>query len=118
MKYVSGIDLEVNGQVISDFQKFKETKVERRKAVNLMRKTGYVEVTARYAFDLDYVIPADDERFDFTDVVDGTVTIDMGGGKRRTYTGVFFMSEGDVTYEDGKESMQTMEFGATGRVDQ
>jgi hypothetical protein len=116
--YVSAITLEVNGVVITDFNKVIEKKVEHRKAVNLMNKTGFIDVTERFGVDVEYVLPKDAQVFDFTDVADGTLTIDFLNGARRTCTGVYFLSEGDITYDGEKEASKTIEFGATGRVDQ
>jgi hypothetical protein len=118
MEYVSRIILEVNGQQIDDFNKVKEPKREIRKPVKLMRKTGFVTVTAQYVDgSIEYVIPKDDTEFDFADIADGTLTIDKENGVRVTYTGVFVTEIDEPDYGDDKEAVRKITWGATGRTE-
>lgn len=113
-EYVERVTLEVNGQVIDDFEEVTENEVEIRKPVNLMNKTGFTETTPRYGAKVKYAIPKDSAEFDFAGIKDGTLTIDRGGGKRITYTGVFCTKIGETQY--GKDAAtKTIEFGAADR---
>lgn len=115
-EYVELVTLEVNGQVIDDFNKVTEKEVEYRRPVNLMNKTGFSRTTARYGASVEYVIPKNKTPFNFADVENGTLTIDQGGGRRIMFTGVFTTKGGDVPYGE-KEATRTIEFGADGRTE-
>lgn len=110
-EYVERVRLEVNGQVIEDFEEVTENDVEIRKPVNLMNKTGFTETTARYGAKVKYVIPKGVKEFNFAEVKDGTLTIDRLDNTRITYTGVFCTKIGETQY--GKDAAtKTIEFGA------
>ncbi len=116
-QYVSRVALEVNGQEITDFESVTEKKVQIAKQVKLMGKTGFVQTVPRYQVDVDYVIPfGSGQEFDFTQVVNGTLTIDRQDGTRITYSGVVTMDIGDTKYNGEKEAMKTISLGASGRA--
>lgn len=113
-EYVEKVTLEINGQSIEDFEEVSENDYELRKPVSLMNKTGFSETTPRYGCKVKYCIPKGAAEFDFAGVKDGTLTIDRGGGKRISYTGVFTTKVGETQY--GKDvATKTIEFGATDR---
>ncbi len=117
-EYVSRIALEVNGQVIEDFDSVEEKEVELRKAVNLMNKTGNCEVTGRYGVSIDYVIPKDDPEFNFKDVSDATLTIDRQNGTRITFGGVCTTKLGSIKYDGENAAKRTIELIANKRSEE
>ena len=116
--YVSQILLEINGQQVDDFSKLTEKAVEYRATVQLMNKFGFVTKPHFYGISVDYVIPSDAPEFDFTQVANGTLTVDEENGVRITYSNVYLLSEGDVTREPGKEATKTIELAALKRTRQ
>jgi hypothetical protein len=116
-EYVSKVLLEINGKGITDFKAVEEEETELAKEVNLMNKTGSVDVTPRYRVGVDYVVPKDDEEFDFASVKDGTLTIDFDNGRRRQYRGIRTLKIGATTYDGEKEAIRKITFMATGRED-
>ncbi len=116
-QYVSRVALEVNGEEIDDFESVTEKKVELAKQVKLMGKTGFVQTVPRYQVAVDYVIPfGSGQEFDFTTVVNGTLTIDRQDGTRITFSGVVTMDIGDTKYNSEKEATKTITFGASART--
>jgi hypothetical protein len=115
-EYVSQVLLEVNGQEITDFKSVTDKEVEIAKPVNLMNKTGFTAATARYAVEVEYVVPLDAPEFDFSGVRNGTLTIDKMNGVRETYTGVYTLKIGAAKYDGDKETTRNIDLGATGKV--
>jgi hypothetical protein len=115
-EYVLAVLLEVNGRNIDDFNEVSEGEIEVSKQVNLMNKTGFGRMTARYTVEVGYVVPADKPEFDFESVQDGTLTIDKQNGVRITYTGVHTLTIGATKYDGANEAVRTITLGATGRV--
>ncbi|MBI5234734.1 MAG: hypothetical protein HY886_00585 [Deltaproteobacteria bacterium] len=116
-EYVARVRLEVNGNNIDDFKSVEEEEVELHKEVNLMNKTGVVGVTPRYKVNVDYVVPKDSEEFDFTEVKDGTLTIDYDNGKRIQFAGVTVLKIGSTSYDGEKEATRKIALMATGRTE-
>lgn len=117
-EYVSRVTLEVNGQVIDDFDSVEEGELEHRKAVNLMNKTGSCEVTQRPTVSVDYIIPKDKEEFNFKDVSDATLVIDRGNGTRITYSGVCTAKVGRTKYDGTDAAKKTIDFIANERSEE
>lgn len=116
MKYVSRCNLEVNGEEIDDFAEITEPEVEYNQPLDLMHKTGHIDVVQRYkGIKLKYIVPADAPEFDFTKVQDGALTISYGNGTRRRYTGVYVNKIGNETYKDKSETVRDVEFSAEDR---
>jgi hypothetical protein len=115
MEYVSQVMLEVDGQEITDFSAVTEKEVEIKKEVKLMNKTGVVSVVPKYGLSVDYVVPKEADEFDFELVSDGTLTIDLGNGVRKQYTGVYTLKVGDTKYDGDKEATRTIEMIAIKR---
>lgn len=116
-EYVSRVVLDVDGKQIDDFNSVTEHEVEVRKAVNLARKTGFVQATPRYGVSVDYVVPKDRGEFDFEGIENGRLTLDFENGRRTTYTGVTTLKIGEAKYGDGDSpATRTIELGASGRV--
>lgn len=114
-EYVLKVNLEVNGQDISDFKSVTESEVELRKEIRLMNKTGFADAQPRYGAEVEYVVPSDAAEFDFEAVKNGTLTIDKNNGVRVAYTGVYCLKVGSVKYDGDNEAVRTITFGATGR---
>lgn len=115
-EYITRCVLNVNGQQIDDFKAVTPKEIERHKAVNLMNKTGVARMTPRYAVDVDYVVPEDAPAFDWSEVANGTLSIEFENGQRTTYTGVYIAKEGEQKVDGENELVQTIELIATGRV--
>ncbi len=115
-EYVSRVALEINGQLIEDFNSVSENEIETRKPVKLARKRGFVTVIPNYGVKVEYVIPKNTPEFDFESVEGATLTIDFENGRRTVYTGVFHMKTGEAKYDGEKEATKTIELGATGRI--
>lgn len=114
--YVSGATLEINGEEIDDFSEITEPEVESNKPIDLMAKTGHIEVTERYkGIKIKYIVPSDAPEFDFKKVKDGTLTIVYKNGTRRKYTGVYVNKIGGETYKDGTETIRDVELSAEDR---
>lgn len=116
-EYVSRILLEINGKNIDDFKAVEEEEVEIAKEVNLMNKTGVVAVTPRYKINVDYAAPKDAPEFDFTEVKDGTLTIDKNNGRRIEFSGVTTLKIGATSYDGDKEAVKKITFLATDRTE-
>ena len=116
-EYVSRVSLEVNGQVIEDFDSVEEKEIEIRKPVHLMNKTGTAKITPRYGITVDYVIPSDGPGFDFTSVEDGTLTIDRQNGTRVSFGSVYCTKVGQVKYDGDNVAKQTIELIASSRTE-
>jgi len=114
--YVSKILLSVNGQEITDFNSFTEGGYTLRKPVNLMNKTGFMDVTPRHGCEVEYVVPEDGAEFDFDSVVGATLVITFMNGETTTYTGVATLEVGDTKYDGDNEATRTIKFGAKGRI--
>jgi len=116
-EYVSKITLEVNGQSIEDFKTVTEKEYEVFKEIKLMNKTGYAETTPRYGIEVEYVVPKTHPEFDWRNVKDGTLTIDLLNGKRIVYMGVYTLKVGNTKYDTENEVTRTIELGAVNRIE-
>jgi hypothetical protein len=114
-KYVSTVEVTIDGQQIKDFQNFTENKRDLKKAVKLMGGRGSIETTQEYGFKMDYVLPKDAAEFDFEALTDSTVIVDKLNGVRIRFSGVEVLTIGETKYADDKEAVQSIEFSATGR---
>ena len=118
-EYVSKIELEINGQQIEDFDSVEEPESEIYKSVKLMNKTGHTRVTQRFeGITVDYAVPSDAPAFDFTQVADGTLTIDRLNETRITYGGLYTTKIGKIKYDGDNVAKQTIEFSAESRTEE
>jgi len=116
--YIGSITLEINGNVLEDFNAFTEKERVFKRTVALMNTTGSIKVKPRFGFSLDYVVPADTTEFDFEGVTDGTVTIDYENGTRITFGQVECLSIGEAKFADEKEVVKTIDFVAITRTEE
>lgn len=114
-RYVSRITLEVNGESISDFNSFSDMTKSRHVQVELMNKTGHAAITPRYQCTVDYVVPRDSAEFDWSDVSNGTLTIEYENGNRTTWGGVYTLDEGDTSFDGTSAATRTITLGAESR---
>lgn len=117
MDYVGQIGLEVNGQEITDFKSVTEGARTLRKQVNLVSKTGTMRTVPRIPLTVEYVIPADSPEFDFTAVVDGTLTVDYLNGTRICYGGVTTLEIGETKFDGDNEAVRTISLLALSRTE-
>lgn len=115
-EYVSRVLLDVNGQSVEDFKAVTEKELEINKPVNLMNKTGFIKMTARYSVSVDYVVPETASEFSWEAVEDGTLSIEYMNGNRITYTGVYVLKMGEAKADGENEMVRTIELGAIGRT--
>ena len=116
-QYISKVELAVNGQTITDFKGFSEKARELNKPVKLMGKTGFVGQQARHEVDVDYVVPQTGA-FDWSAVIDGTLTVTMDGGTVIRFTGVTVQTIGEAKFDGENETTRTITLGATGRTEE
>ena len=116
MEYVAEIGLEVNGQSITDFKSISEDARVLRKAIKLMKRTGVIKTTPQLGLKLEYVVPKSAPEFNFEDVADGTITIDLENGTRIKYTGVATLEIGEAKYDGENEVTKAISFVAQKRT--
>ena len=113
--YIAKCVLTVDGQDESDFESVEEHEITSAKAVELMNKTGFAELTPRYGITVTYIVPSVNPR-NWDLVKDATLIITDDGGNKTTYTGVRRLKVG-AAKRDGKEELkQTIELGATKKI--
>lgn len=117
MEYVNKVTLEVDGKEITDFKAFTDKESEVFKQVNLMSKTGFMATTERPGCLVDYVVPAA-APFNWRTVRDGRLTVEKEGGGRITFIGVHTLKVGEAKYDGDNEVVQTIELGATRRIEE
>jgi len=114
--YVTRCLLSINGTDIADFKAFTEKQRTIRKSVNLMYKTGSADLTQRYSFDLEYVVPKDKAEFNFDQVEGGTCVVDFDGGTEQIrFGGVHCIDVGDSKIDGESELIRTIMFMAETR---
>ena len=114
--YITTITLEIDGELLEDFNSFTEKGRVKKKLVKLMNGHGTTKVTASNLFSLDYVIPADKTEFDFDGLEDATVTVDYENGTRISFGGCEVLSIGEAKFDGDKEVTKNIEFAATTRT--
>jgi hypothetical protein len=117
-EYVSLVNLEVNGQSITDFQTVEEGEFELARQVKLMNKTGSCNIYPRHSVKVEYVIPSDAPEFDWTTVQNGTLTIDYLSGTRVTYMGVNIGKMGAAKHDGEKESTRSIDLICEQRLEE
>lgn len=117
-EYLSKIALVINGQQIDDFKSVEEKEYEVRKTIELARKTGFVKVRPHYGLSLEYVVPANSAEFDFSAVENGTIVLDFGNGRRRSYNGCCCLKVGTTKYDGVSETTRSIEFCASERMEE
>lgn len=118
MEYVSKIELEIDGQVITDFKTFKEGTRVLRKPIKLMNKTGHVKVVSDFTMSVDYVIPVTGSEFDFASVEEGRLSVIFPNGKRITWINVSSLEIGETTFDGENEAVRPVNLCATGRIEE
>ncbi len=115
--YVSRVFFSLDQEDLEDFKGYQEEDVQHNEVVNLMHKTGYQQRTERYAFSIDYVIPANGAEKDFSQYKTGehTATIIKDGGERVLYSGVRVLTTGGFEVDGEKEAVRKVMFAATGK---
>ena len=116
MEYAAKVILEVNGMQIDDFASVTEKEVELRREVKLARKVGVVNLVPKYGIQVEYVVPLDAPEFDFEQVINGTLTVDLENGVRKVYSGVYTLKVGDTKYDGEKEATRTIDLLAMRRT--
>jgi hypothetical protein len=115
MEYVRRCYLECNGKTIDDFKSVTDKEVELYKPVNLMNKTGFASVTPRYAVEVEYLVPDSSPEFDWKELKNGTLTIELMNKKRITFTGCYTLKIGAMKIDGDGDTVRTIEVGAVDR---
>lgn len=106
---VSGIQLEVNGKLITNFASVTEKGRTYRKPVQLMNKTVIKKVNPQYELTVEYMVPDGDPEIDWAELENGRLTILFDSGRRKTYPEVSCLSEGDVKYDQDGNPVKNIE---------
>ena len=114
-QYVSRCTVTRSGTSLDHLKNFKMNEENFRKEVELMNGAGTVETARRYNFSLDYAIPKTGAKMDWADVEDDTFTIELNGGKRISYSGVYSLSQGEITIDGENEAVITINFAAASK---
>lgn len=115
-KYVSRARVTRNGQKVQHMKNFKFGEALYATEVETMDGGGTVDNPRRHRFSLDYAIPKNSPKLDWSDVRDEDWTVELEGGKKAIYTGVDCLSRGEFTVDAQKESVMTLNFYAATEV--
>jgi hypothetical protein len=114
--YIARCDIVFDNTTVDDIDEVTENEVELAKAVNLMRKTGFVDVTLRYGGSFQYVIPKGKTRYEFNGKKNGVLTIIDEDTTKTVYRGVRVLKVGDAK-RDGENPMKSLiTWGATDKL--
>jgi hypothetical protein len=113
MPFVTRAYLEINGRVIP-ISKVKEDDREQFIVVKQMFSTAFAQKTIRFAGDFVYEVPnAGAEVFENDN--GGTLTIEMDGGDRIDFGGVYYLTIGSIEFDMEKAASRTIKWGAQTR---
>lgn len=115
-RYVSRVVGMRNGSRIVDIKNFKKDAVEYRKSVTTMGGTDTVEVAGDHVFSFDHVLTKVNPKIDWSEVENENWAFELNGGSRIEYTGVDCLTEGDITVDNEKETIQTITMHAKTRT--
>ena len=116
-KYVKRVIAMREGKRVRHLKNYKKGAVKYADAVELMDETGSADVTERYTFSVDVVIPVIGSQIDLSSVIDETWVFQYRvGGAKTTYTGVRCLNEGEATTDGEGETVITYEFMAETRT--
>lgn len=104
---------------ITDFNTFVDKTRAVRKQVPLMHKTGHAEITQRFQFEVDYVIPKDTVAVSFEQVSGATFTVTFENEPQNqiVYGGVYTLEIGDASVGGENEVVRKITFGAESRTE-
>ena len=92
--YISSVILEVDGREIEDFKSVAIGERIYGVTMKLMNKWGFAKLPPEHRIVVDYVPPAVN-RYDWTTLDNGRLTIEYNNGDRVTWTGVNLVSIGE-----------------------
>jgi len=105
--YVTRALLEVNGAQETNFKKVTQHARVVAKPVPLMYRSGSALLTQRFSIEVDYVVPAINP-FDWSQVKDGTFTVEYDSGERTDYAGVYVTQVGEAAVDGENELVQAI----------
>jgi hypothetical protein len=111
-KFVSRCRVMRNGKRVLNMKNFKMGEDVYRAAISTMDGQGTVDVPKKPAFTLDYVIPRESAKLDWSDVSDETWVVELDGGRRVIFSGVDSIKRGEITMDSEKETVFSVEFSA------
>ncbi len=113
MPFITRASIECNGQVIP-ISKVKENNREEFVVVKQMYSTSFAQKTIRFSGDFVYEVP-NTEAVVFENFNGGTLTIDLDGGDRINFGGVYFLEIGDIEFDMEAVGKRTIKWGAQTR---
>lgn len=113
-KYVVRATVEVGGASITDFKGVTEAEVTPAKVVPLMHSTGAAQLTKRFAFSLDYVVPQGTQ-VDWYGVSNTTASIIYDDATRTDFGGVEVITVGEGALDGENELVRRISFMAATR---
>lgn len=113
-KYVVRCTFESDGSSVTDFKGVTESEVTQAKTVPLMHSTGAAQLTKRWGFSLDYVVPQT-SAMDWSTVSNGTASIVYDSGDRVDFGGVEVVTIGEATIDGENELVRRISFMAATR---
>jgi hypothetical protein len=118
LTYVVRAETVFNGQSVQDFKAFEEQTRTVSKAVPLMHKTGNAQLTRRFEFTLDYVVPTTAE-IDWESFVGvggtGTASLVYDSGTQIDFGQVSLIEVGAATVDGENELVRKLRFMAGSR---
>ncbi|NVO00760.1 MAG: hypothetical protein HXX17_15700 [Geobacteraceae bacterium] len=115
MAEVSIVHIEIDGQEEVNIKKVYEGKIVKRKAVNLMHRTGKIRVRSRPTVGFDLAISEGVAERNYEDMEDVAISIIYEDGSRVRYQGCSHESTGEVTYDEENEAIKRIDFIANTR---
>lgn len=111
-KFVSRCRVMRNGKRVLNMKNFKMGEDVYRAQLQTMDGPGTVDVPKKPSFSLDYAIPRDNAKLDWSDVSDETWVVELDGGRRVIFSGVDSISRGEITMDSEKETVFTVNFSS------
>jgi hypothetical protein len=114
MSKISHVTVDLDGDPVTGFSKFKENEIEEAQEVDTMDGTDTVDVNPKYGFSLTYLPDSGADR-EWLGTKNATTVVQYTGGKKVTYTGCRLMKQ-TPNELDGKAAKEyVLEFHASAR---
>jgi len=103
----------IDGEVENNIKDFQEDEFEVAKAVHLMGKTEFGDVTPRHTFSVLWLCQKGGRKW--TELKNAEVVVVMDDGSEIKYSGVRTLKVGEVTVDDETEATRRISLGAKER---
>jgi len=112
-QFITRASIECNGQIIP-ISKVKEDNRKEFVQVKQMFSTTFAQITVRFSGEFVYEVPKTGAVV-FENFNGGTLTMDLDGGDRIEYGGVYFMELGDLEFDMEMVGKRIIKWGAQTR---